>query len=109
MVRIMAWIKRIGTIGGILLFANVAGAVIYLLRARNGWVIPQEQENGIHAVTGEPYIWALSVLPVCAVFLVVNTIWGGTIAVRRKWLQGRVWLVSVLIWMIAIVIDFSHH
>jgi hypothetical protein len=109
MVRFMASIKRIVTVDGVLLLANVAGALIYLMRARSGWVIPQEQQNGINVITGEPFVWALSVLPVCAVFLVLNTIWGGTIAVRRRWLQGRIWLLSALVWIVAIVIDFSHH
>lgn len=105
----MPWFKRLGTINVLLLLANTVGAVIYLLRARNGWVIPQEEANGIHVITSEPMIWALSILPVCAVFLLVNVIWGGTIAVRRRWASGRMWLVSALVWVTAIIIDFAHH
>jgi hypothetical protein len=53
--------------GIVLLVLNFIGAVVYVVRASNGWVIPRERELGLHSVTGEPYIWALSVLPVCAV------------------------------------------
>ena len=105
----MSWFKRLGTIDGLLLLTNAVGVVIYLLRARNGWVIPQEEANGIDVITSEPMIWALSVLPVCAVFLLVNVIWGGSIALRRRWVQGRIWLVSALIWVAAVIIDFAHH
>ncbi len=105
----MSWFKRLGTVSGVVLLANVVGAVIYVLRARNGWVIPEEEANGIHVITSEPMIWALSILPVCVVFLLVNVIWGGTIALRRRWVQGRIWLVSALIWIVAIGIDFAHH
>src|ERR1700749_2365950 len=59
----------------VLLVLNLIGAVVYVVRASNGWVIPRERELGLHSVTGEPYIWALSVLPVCAVFLVLSLTW----------------------------------
>jgi hypothetical protein len=47
----------------VLLVLNFIGAVVYVVRASNGWVIPQERALGLHSVTGEPYIWALSVFP----------------------------------------------
>lgn len=59
----------------VLLVLNFIGAAVYVVRASDGWVIPQERALGLHSVTGEPYIWALSVFPVCAVFLVLNLTW----------------------------------
>ena len=47
--------------GIVLLVLNFIGAVVYVVRASNGWVIPRERELGLHSVTGEPYIWAISV------------------------------------------------
>lgn len=91
------------------LVTNVLGALLYLWGARHAWIIPEEAANGIHSVTGEPFVWAAFVLPVWLTFLVVNFAWGLTIVMRRRWLQGRLWLTSGLVWVIAIVIDFAHH
>lgn len=95
--------------GVVLLVLNFIGAVVYVARASNGWVIPRERELGLHSVTGEPYIWALSVLPVCAVFLVLNLTWGAFILARKRWHSGIFWLLSIPIWLAAVVIDFAHH
>jgi hypothetical protein len=95
--------------GVILLVLNFIGAVVYVVRASNGWVIPRERELGLHSVTGEPYIWALSVFPVCAVFLVLNLTWGAFILARKRWQSGIFWLLTVPIWLAAVVIDFAHH
>jgi hypothetical protein len=58
---------------GLLVF-NFIGAIFYVHAASHGWVLPQEQ--GLHSVTGEPYIWALYVFPIWAVFLLLNLTWG---------------------------------
>ena len=92
-----------------LLAANLIGAVIYVVAASHGWVIRQEREAGLHSVTGEPYIWALSVLPVCAVFFVLDLAWGAFIIVRRQWQTGVFWLLLLPIWLAALAIDFAHH
>jgi hypothetical protein len=92
-----------------ILAANVLGIAIYLLGARHAWVIPEEKANGIHATTGEPFVWALFVLPVWIVFLVINVAWGSMIVVRRRWLDGRIWLIVFFIWIVAVVVDFMHH
>ena len=105
----MSWSKRIGTVGVVLLLINILGCVVYLIGARRAWIIPEEAANGIHSVTGEPVVWAAFVLPVWIVFLGINLIWGVTILARRRWLQGRIWLISGLIWIVAAVIDFAHH
>lgn len=96
-------------ISGMILVANALGAVLYLLGARHAWVIPEENANGIHAITGEPFVWGAFVLPVWSVFLVLNLAWGSMILARRRWLDGHMWLIAFLIWVIAVFIDFTHH
>ena len=92
-----------------LVFANVVGAILYMLAAsRGGWAIPAEREAGIHSVTGEPFIWFMSILPIVAVFFVINVVWVVILA-RRRWVGGRFWLLAAVIWTVAIVIDFAHH
>lgn len=105
----MTWTRRIGTLGAALLLANVLGCVIYLLGAKHAWILPEEAGNGIHSTTGEPFVWAAFVLPVWIVFIIINLTWGVTILVRRRWLEGRIWLVSGSMWIIAAIIDFAHH
>ena len=95
--------------GVVLLAANLIGAVIYVVAASHGWVIPQERAAGLHPVTGEPYIWAGYVLPVCAVFFVLNLTWGALIVARRQWRSGVLWLLTLPVWMVAVAIDFAHH
>jgi hypothetical protein len=92
-----------------LLAANVVGAVIYVLAASHGWVIPRERAAGLHSVTGEPYIWALSVFPICIVFFVLNVTWGAFILARKRWRTGILWLLTIPIWVVAAAIDFSQH
>ena len=96
-----------GSIG--LLALNFVGAVVYVVRASNGWVIPQERALGFHSLTGEPYVWAISIFPVCAVFLVLNLTWGAFIVARKRWQSGIFWLLTIPIWLAALVIDFAHH
>lgn len=91
-----------------LLVLNLIGAVVYVVRASNGWVIPQERELGI-PVTGEPFVWAMSIAPVCAVFLVLNLTWGTFILARKRWQSGVFWLLTIPIWLAALALDFAHH
>ena len=93
----------------VLLALNFIGAVIYVAAASNGWRIPQEREVGLHSVTGEPYIWALSVFPLCAVFLALNLTWSVFILARKRWLGGILWLLTIPTWLVAVTIDFAHH
>jgi len=58
----------------VLLALNLIGAIIYVRRASLSWPIPQEK--GLHSQTGEPFIWAAGVIPIFAIFLVVNAVWG---------------------------------
>ncbi len=91
----------------ILLAVNVIGAVVYIWRSSFSWVIPQEK--GLNSTTGEPFIWAVAVVPVLVVALLVNVPWGVVILRRRQWRSGRLWLLVGLIWLAAITIDFAHH
>ncbi len=92
-----------------LLVLNFIGAVLYVVRASNGWVIPQERKLGLHSVTGEPYVWAMSIAPVCAVFLMLNLTWGVFILARKGWQNRIFWPLTIPIWLAAVVIDFAHH
>jgi hypothetical protein len=91
----------------IMLVLNVVGAFIYIRRASLSWVIPQER--GLNSTAAESFIWALAALPIFAVFLLLNSIWGVLILRRRQWSSGRIWLLTVLIWFVAFAIDFAHH
>ena len=93
----------------VLLALNCFGAVIYVVGASHAWAIPQEREAGLHSVTGEPFVWASYVIPICAVFLVLNLTWGARIIARRQWQSGIFWLLAIPIWIVAVVIDFAHH
>jgi hypothetical protein len=90
-----------------LFVANVVGALIYVYASSHGWAIPQE--HGLQTTTGEPFVWALYVLPIWALFCSLDLIWGAIIAVRRQWHSGRLWLSAACIWLIAAAIDFTHH
>ena len=92
-----------------LLVANVSGAILYVFAAsRGGWAIPAERAAGIYTTTGEPFIWFLSILPIVAIFLAINTAWA-VILSRRQWSGGRFWLLAAVVWLRAVVIDFAHH
>lgn len=91
----------------ILLFLNLAGALLYVWRSSFSWAIPQEK--GLNSTTGEPFIWAIAILPVLAVALLVNVPWGVMILRRKEWSSGRLWIAVGAIWLIAIAIDFAHH
>jgi hypothetical protein len=90
-----------------LLALNLVGAIVYVCLASRAWAIPRER--GLHSETAEPFIWFLSVAPVVAIFFVLNVIWGVLILVRRQWPRGYFCLLTALIWLLAAVIDFTHH
>ncbi|RXS98092.1 hypothetical protein ESZ00_01890 [Silvibacterium dinghuense] len=92
-----------------MLFWNILGAVVYLVAASHGWVIPAERDAGIHAVTGEPFVWFAAIAPVLALFLLTNLIWVIVISVRRQWKHSRMWFLGFPIWITAIIVDFAHH
>lgn len=89
--------------------ANVLGAIGYLAAASHSWAIPEERAAGIQSITGEPYIWAASVWPILTLFFLLNLSWAAAIIVKRRWQDGRFWLITPLIWLVSISIDFAHH
>ena len=94
----------------LMLIANGLGAVLYVFAAsRGGWAVPQERAAGISAITGEPFVWFLNILPVITLFFVINLIWGLRILKSRKWYVGQAWLIAAAVWAIAVTIDFAHH
>jgi hypothetical protein len=61
------------------------------------------------SLTGEPFVWAFSVVPVFTIFFVVDVFWGALILVSQQWRRRYLWLLTVLIWLVAARIDFAHH
>jgi hypothetical protein len=90
-----------------LLTVNVLGAITYVIAASRSWAIPQER--GLNSTTGEPFVWALFVVPIFAVFAVVNLSWGGYICTKRRWRSGYFWMMAAAVWLVAICVDFAHH
>jgi hypothetical protein len=86
---------------------NVLGAITYVIAASRSWAIPQER--GLHSTTGEPFVWALFVVPIFAVFALVNLSWGAYICFSKRWRSGYFWLMTAAGWLIAAWIDFAHH
>ena len=90
----------------LLLVLNLLGAVGYLAVASISWTLPAER--GLHSTTGEPFIWAMSIWPILALFFLIDLVWAAVILVKRRWRNGRLWLIP-LVWLVAISIDFAHH
>ena len=57
----------------IMVTANIIGAIVYVVKASAAWAIPQER--GLHSETGEPFVWFTAILPVIAVFALLNIFW----------------------------------
>ena len=100
-------LRRNGTLA--LLAANVLGAIGYLFAASPSWAIPEERAAGIYSITGEPFVWALSVWPILALFILLNLSWAAIIVAKRRWHDVRYWLITPLIWLVSISVDFAHH
>jgi hypothetical protein len=94
---------------GILLAANLIGAVVYVVLSSHAWAIPQEGAARVHSVSGEPFIWAMYVMPICGFFFVLNLTWGAFIIVRRQWSNGVFWLLTLAVWLVGVAVDFAHH
>ena len=94
-------------LGLTLFIVNVIGTVIYVAAASPSWAIPQER--GLHSTTGEPFIWALFVVPVLAAFALLNLVWGAYICFNKTWRSGYFWLMAAVVWLLAVWTDFAHH
>ncbi len=93
----------------VLLLLNAIGSGAYVLLASRAWVIRQECEAGVNSITGEPFVWISSIAPVIVFFFLLNLACGTIILKRRQWKTGRMWLATAAIWIVAAIIDFSHH
>jgi hypothetical protein len=91
------------------LVINIVGAIVYVIASSLSWAIPQERELGINSVTGEPFIWAMAVLPIWALFSLLNLIWAVTIVRRKQWRDARLWAVTACVWLAGVGVDFAHH
>jgi hypothetical protein len=92
-----------------MIVANVLGMLGYLWMAHYAWAIPAERAASISTTTSEPFIWTIGVLPVWALFLVINLAWAVAIVLRRP-RTGAVALALVLaMWGAAYVVDYVHH
>lgn len=90
--------------------ANALGVALYLWGASHAWAIPAERAAGITTVTSEPFIWAGFVLPVWAVFGVVDVFWAcWVLAPPPRWRATGVVLAVGLAWAVAVAVDFAHH
>jgi hypothetical protein len=86
--------------------ANAVGIVLYLLLAARSWRIPEE--HGMIPITGQPFVWALAT-PVFGIFLLADIVWGVLLLRDRQLKRWLWWLVTAALWLLALVIDFSHH
>jgi membrane protein YdbS with pleckstrin-like domain len=91
------------------LVTNIVGAVVYVMASSRGWAIPQEREAGFYSVTGEPFIWAIAVVPIWALFSLLNLIWAAIIVRRKQWRDTWLWVVTACIWLVGAAVDFAHH
>jgi hypothetical protein len=81
----------------------------YLYAASLSWAIPKERAQGIYSVTGEPFVWFFSAVPIFAAFSLLNLFWGAYICAKKKWQAGYIWLATLAMWFVAVCIDFAHH
>jgi hypothetical protein len=91
-----------------LVVANVVGIVVFLWLGSWTWWPAEERRLGIYSITAEPFIWAISALPVLAICFLLNVSWGIVILSRRQCNSGRNWLLVAMIWFTALAIDIAH-
>ena len=89
-----------------LFITNVIGAITYVLASMASWAIPEELAQGVHSVTGEPFVWATRTWPILICFGLLNLIW---LTRMKKWRDSYLLIAAATIWLIAMWIDFAHH
>jgi hypothetical protein len=90
----------------VLLASNLVGIFFYLKNASLAWAIPEEA--GLNpAIAGVALVWGLGALPILLLFLISDGIWWSIIFSRhlKKWHA----LAASFLWVLAVVVDFSHH
>jgi len=91
----------------VLLIANIVGVFVLVSRASLGWVTHEDHQ--LHAITGEPFIWFMSIFPVVVSFVVVNVARTWLIIARGQRRQRLFSLLTAAAWLIGIGIDYAHH
>jgi len=91
------------------LLLNILGAIGYLIAVSPSWAIREERQAGIRSITGEPFVWATLGWPILALFFLLNLSWAAFVISKRQWIDGRYWVITPVIWIIALWIDFAHH
>jgi cell division protein FtsW (lipid II flippase) len=92
---------------GLALFvANVIGAITYIFASMASWARPEELAQGVHSVTGEPFVWATRTWPIFICFGLLNLIWMSRI---KRWRDSYFLIAIAMTWLIAVWIDFAHH
>ena len=89
-----------------LFIANVIGSILYVFASMASWAIPEELAQGIHTVTGEPFVWATRTWPIFICFGLVNTFWISRI---KSWRDSYFLFAATTVWLITMCIDFAHH
>ena len=91
---------------------NTIGSILYLVTASSSWVEP-EVANIPGARGGGALVWFLFVVPIFLLFFLGNIgvfIWSCVQRYRRgAWFLSKWGLLVPLIWLLAIVLDFSRH
>jgi hypothetical protein len=91
---------------------NTIGSVLYLFAASSGWVEPEVADIP-GAAGGGALVWFLVAVPVFLVFFLGNIgvfVWSCVHRYRRgAWFLSRWGLLVPLIWLLAVVLDFSRH
>lgn len=93
--------------GPAIFIVNVLGAIVYARLASNSWAIPAE--NGLNSGSGEAFIRALYALPVLATFGIINLIVVVYLRRRGQLRTTPYVLAAEVIWILAMIIDFSRH
>ena len=60
-------------------------------------------------VAGEAAVWFVAIMPVVALFVVLNVAWTSLIIVFRQRRQRFFLVMTAVIWLIGIGIDYAHH
>ena len=85
---------------------NMIGAITYLFASMASWARPEELAQGVHSVTGQPFVWAARTWPIFICFGLLNLVW---LSRTGKWRDSYFLIATATIWLIAVWIDFAHH
>ncbi len=94
----------------LMLVLNLVGVTSYLcFVAVFIWLSPKERAMGVDYYAGDSVVWFMFVVPVFAIYLILNCIWAGFI-IAYRYSKGRLyWRLTALVWIVAVIIDYAHH